>query len=51
MFATYSVSFLVAGKPEQQKEADQKHKALAAKSGGMNDFATLLTVFQSCKLR
>lgn len=39
------------GKPENQKEADKKHKALAAKSGGMNDFATLLSIFQSCKSR
>ncbi|XP_075871325.1 putative ATP-dependent RNA helicase DHX40 [Nelusetta ayraudi] len=41
--------FIRPGKPEKQKEADQKHKALAATSGSMNDFATLLTVFQCCK--
>ncbi|XP_041849990.1 probable ATP-dependent RNA helicase DHX40 [Melanotaenia boesemani] len=41
--------FIRPGQPENQKEADKKHKALAAKTGGMNDFATLLNVFQSCK--
>ncbi|KAM3615418.1 uncharacterized protein V6R79_002054 [Siganus canaliculatus] len=41
--------FIRPGKPEKQKEADEKHRALASKSGGMNDFATLLSVFQSCK--
>ncbi|XP_038548799.1 probable ATP-dependent RNA helicase DHX40 isoform X2 [Micropterus salmoides] len=41
--------FIRPGHPEKQKEADKKHRALAAKSGGMNDFATLLSVFQSCK--
>lgn len=40
-----------AGNPEKQKEADKKHRALATKSGGMNDFVTLLTVFQLCKSR
>lgn len=44
-------SFLPAGNPEKQKEADKKHRALATKSGSMNDFATLLSVFQSCKSR
>lgn len=39
------------GKPEKQKEADEQHRALAAKSGSLNDFATLLSVFQSCKSR
>lgn len=42
---------LLTGHPEKQKEADKKHTALAAKSGGTNDFATLMTVFQSCKSR
>lgn len=42
---------LPTGHPEKQKEADKKHRALAAKCGGMNDFATLLTVFQLCKSR
>ncbi|KAM8768274.1 putative ATP-dependent RNA helicase DHX40 [Acanthopagrus schlegelii] len=41
--------FIRPGNPEKQKEADKKHRALATKSGGMNDFATLLTVFQLCK--
>ncbi|KAM6933754.1 putative ATP-dependent RNA helicase DHX40 [Xenentodon cancila] len=41
--------FIRPGQPEKQKEADEKHRALAAKTGGMNDFATLLGVFQSCK--
>lgn len=41
--------FIRPGHPEKQKDADKKHRALAAKSGGMNDFATLLSVFQSCK--
>ncbi|XP_029302139.1 probable ATP-dependent RNA helicase DHX40 [Cottoperca gobio] len=41
--------FIRPGHPEKQKEADQNHRALAAKSGSMNDFATLLSVFQSCK--
>lgn len=42
---------LPAGHPERQKEADKKHRALADRSGSMNDFATLLKVFQSCKSR
>ncbi|KAM8903732.1 putative ATP-dependent RNA helicase DHX40 isoform 2-T3 [Spinachia spinachia] len=41
--------FIRPGHPEKQKEADEKHRALAAKSGSMNDFATLLAVFQLCK--
>ncbi|XP_010755444.2 probable ATP-dependent RNA helicase DHX40 [Larimichthys crocea] len=41
--------FIRPGHPEKQKEADKKHRALAAKSGGTNDFATLLSVFQLCK--
>ncbi|XP_074536580.1 putative ATP-dependent RNA helicase DHX40 [Halichoeres trimaculatus] len=41
--------FIRPGHPDRQKEADQKHRALADRSGGMNDFATLLTVFQACK--
>ncbi|KAG8002175.1 putative ATP-dependent RNA helicase DHX40 [Nibea albiflora] len=41
--------FIRPGHPEKQKEADKKHRALAAKCGGTNDFATLLSVFQSCK--
>uniref|UniRef100_A0A1A8MXX5 RNA helicase n=3 Tax=Nothobranchius pienaari TaxID=704102 RepID=A0A1A8MXX5_9TELE len=41
--------FIRPGDPDNQKEADKKHRALAAKTGGMNDFATLLSVFQSCK--
>ncbi|KAF7652999.1 hypothetical protein LDENG_00088980 [Lucifuga dentata] len=41
--------FIRPGNPEKQKEADKKHRQLAAKAGNMNDFATLLIVFQSCK--
>ncbi|KAM6931752.1 putative ATP-dependent RNA helicase DHX40 isoform 2-T2 [Lycodopsis pacificus] len=41
--------FIRPGHPEKQKEADKQHRALAAKSGSMNDFATLLSVFQLCK--
>ncbi|XP_030007577.1 probable ATP-dependent RNA helicase DHX40 isoform X1 [Sphaeramia orbicularis] len=41
--------FIRPGHPDKQKEAEKKHSALAAKSGGMNDFATLLSVFQLCK--
>lgn len=41
--------FIRPGHPEKQKEADQKHRALASMSGGMNDFATLLSIFQLCK--
>ncbi|XP_075956023.1 putative ATP-dependent RNA helicase DHX40 [Anarhichas minor] len=41
--------FIRPGHPEKQKEADKQHRALAAKSGSMNDFATLLCVFQLCK--
>uniref|UniRef100_A0A8D2ZGU6 RNA helicase n=1 Tax=Scophthalmus maximus TaxID=52904 RepID=A0A8D2ZGU6_SCOMX len=42
--------FIRPGHPEKQKEADKKHRALASKSGSVNDFATLLSVFQSCKI-
>ncbi|XP_068173354.1 probable ATP-dependent RNA helicase DHX40 isoform X2 [Antennarius striatus] len=41
--------FIRPGKPEQQKEADKTHRALATKTGSRNDFATLLTVFETCK--
>ncbi|XP_068440889.1 probable ATP-dependent RNA helicase DHX40 isoform X2 [Clinocottus analis] len=41
--------FIRPGHPEKQKEAGDIHRALAAKTGSMNDFATLLSVFQSCK--
>nr|XP_061828730.1 probable ATP-dependent RNA helicase DHX40 [Nerophis lumbriciformis] len=41
--------FIRPGHPEKQKETDQCHRALAAESGGMNDFATLLCVFQRCQ--
>uniref|UniRef100_A0A672HVK8 RNA helicase n=1 Tax=Salarias fasciatus TaxID=181472 RepID=A0A672HVK8_SALFA len=41
--------FIRPGHPEKQKQADQRHRALAAKTGSMNDFATLLSVFQLCK--
>jgi len=51
LFSPQTDFLLPAGQPEKQKEASKKHKALAAKTGGMNDFATLLNVFQSCKDR
>uniref|UniRef100_A0A286X7L1 DEAH-box helicase 40 n=1 Tax=Cavia porcellus TaxID=10141 RepID=A0A286X7L1_CAVPO len=35
--------------PEYQKEAEQKHRELAAKAGGFNDFATLAVIFEQCK--
>ncbi|KAG7281429.1 hypothetical protein CRUP_029878 [Coryphaenoides rupestris] len=41
--------FIRPGHPEKQKEADKKHRRLAAKASGMNDFATLLSVFQWCQ--
>ncbi|MEQ2161183.1 hypothetical protein GOODEAATRI_007219 [Goodea atripinnis] len=41
--------FIRPGQPDKQKEAAKKHRALAAKTGNMNDFATLLSVFNSCK--
>lgn len=41
--------FIRPGHADKQKEADKKHRALATKSGSMNDFATLLSVFQTCK--
>ncbi|XP_037533688.1 probable ATP-dependent RNA helicase DHX40 [Nematolebias whitei] len=41
--------FIRPGQPDKQKEAEKKHRTLAAKTGGMNDFATLLSVFQLCK--
>ncbi|KAM4743184.1 putative ATP-dependent RNA helicase DHX40 [Anableps anableps] len=41
--------FIRPGQPDKQKEAAKKHRALAAKTGNMNDFATLLCVFNACK--
>ncbi|XP_076000780.1 putative ATP-dependent RNA helicase DHX40 isoform X2 [Genypterus blacodes] len=41
--------FIRPGHPEKQKDADKKHRQLAAKAGSMNDFTTLLGVFQTCK--
>ncbi|KAK2501614.1 hypothetical protein MC885_004189, partial [Smutsia gigantea] len=32
-----------------QKEAEQRHRELAAKAGGFNDFATLAVIFEQCK--
>lgn len=37
--------------PEYQKEAEQRHRELAAKAGGFNDFATLAVIFEQCKSR
>lgn len=47
---TYSglSSYISAGSSDKQKEADEKHRAL---NSSLNDFATLLGVFQSCKSR
>ncbi|XP_056139272.1 probable ATP-dependent RNA helicase DHX40 [Lampris incognitus] len=42
--------FIRPGHPEKQNEADEKHRQLAAEAGSVNDFATLLNVFQLCKL-
>uniref|UniRef100_A0AAV2J065 RNA helicase n=1 Tax=Knipowitschia caucasica TaxID=637954 RepID=A0AAV2J065_KNICA len=41
--------FIRPGHSQKQKEADERHRALASKSGGMNDFATLLSIFHFCK--
>ncbi|XP_011606518.1 probable ATP-dependent RNA helicase DHX40 isoform X1 [Takifugu rubripes] len=38
--------FIRPGGTDKQKEADEKHRAL---NSSLNDFATLLGVFQSCK--
>ncbi|XP_006832437.1 PREDICTED: probable ATP-dependent RNA helicase DHX40 isoform X1 [Chrysochloris asiatica] len=35
--------------PEYQKEAEQRHRELAAKAGGFNDFATLAVIFEQCR--
>nr|KAF6455638.1 DEAH-box helicase 40 [Rousettus aegyptiacus] len=35
--------------PEYQKEAELRHRELAAKAGGFNDFATLAVIFEQCK--
>uniref|UniRef100_A0A2K5R0X1 RNA helicase n=1 Tax=Cebus imitator TaxID=2715852 RepID=A0A2K5R0X1_CEBIM len=35
--------------PEYQKEAEQRHRELATKAGGFNDFATLAVIFEQCK--
>uniref|UniRef100_A0A667WR36 RNA helicase n=1 Tax=Myripristis murdjan TaxID=586833 RepID=A0A667WR36_9TELE len=41
--------FIRPGHPERQKEADKRHRQLAAMAGSNNDFGTLLSVFQRCK--
>ncbi|XP_046891308.1 probable ATP-dependent RNA helicase DHX40 [Hypomesus transpacificus] len=41
--------FIRPGHPEKQKEADKKHRRLAAKAGSCNDFTLLLSVFEKCK--
>ncbi|XP_063060476.1 probable ATP-dependent RNA helicase DHX40 isoform X2 [Engraulis encrasicolus] len=41
--------FIRPGKPETQKEAEQKHRQLASEAGSSNDFAMLLNVFEKCK--
>nr|XP_020642606.1 probable ATP-dependent RNA helicase DHX40 isoform X2 [Pogona vitticeps] len=42
--------FIRPGDPEKQKEAELRHRKLAAQVGGCNDFATLLNIFEQCKL-
>lgn len=44
-----NIAFL--GKPEGQKEADIRHKEIAAAAGGSNDFLMLLCVFEKCRAR
>lgn len=39
------------GKPEGQKEAEIRHKQIAASAGGSNDFLMLLCVFEKCRAR
>ncbi|KPP72821.1 hypothetical protein Z043_108147 [Scleropages formosus] len=39
--------FIRPGQPEKQQKSEQKHKQLAAQAGGSNDFAMLLSVFES----
>lgn len=45
--------FLVdfVGKPDGQKEAEIRHKEIAACAGGSNDFLMLLCVFEKCRAR
>lgn len=40
--------FIRPGRPEKQKEAEARHRALASDCG-LNDFATVLRIFQSAK--
>uniref|UniRef100_A0A3P8XX97 RNA helicase n=1 Tax=Esox lucius TaxID=8010 RepID=A0A3P8XX97_ESOLU len=41
--------FIRPGHPAKQKEADEKHRMLAAQAGSCNDFTILLSVFEKCK--
>ncbi|OWK57336.1 putative ATP-dependent RNA helicase DHX40 [Lonchura striata] len=42
--------FIRPGDPQKQKEAELQHQELASQVGGCNDFATLLNIFEQCKL-
>ncbi|XP_014463640.1 probable ATP-dependent RNA helicase DHX40 [Alligator mississippiensis] len=41
--------FIRPGEPQSQKEAELQHRELSLQSGGCNDFATLLNIFDECK--
>uniref|UniRef100_A0A9J8C8V5 RNA helicase n=1 Tax=Cyprinus carpio carpio TaxID=630221 RepID=A0A9J8C8V5_CYPCA len=41
--------FIRPGKPEGQKEAEIRHKEIAACAGSSNDFLLLLCVFEKCR--
>lgn len=43
--------FFFLGKPEGQKEAEIRHKEIAACAGSSNDFLMLLCVFEKCRAR
>ncbi|XP_021380655.2 putative ATP-dependent RNA helicase DHX40 [Lonchura striata] len=42
--------FIRPGDPQKQKEAELQHQELASQVGGCNDFATLLNIFEQCKV-
>ncbi|XP_053310618.1 probable ATP-dependent RNA helicase DHX40 [Spea bombifrons] len=41
--------FIQSGAPQKQKEVEERHEELSEISGGGNDFATLLYIFEQCK--
>lgn len=47
----YLFFFFFLGKPEGQKDAEIRHKEIAASVGGSNDFLMLLCVFEKCRAR